>query len=151
MTTTNRTDTAALIALSKLGHLNLASNKDTKAMRADLPPGTYKGNATIDIAYEVKVGQDHEAEVSQSVPWQKIAGALLARVNESTRRKVIEDLLTDNGDGTFSFDDEQRGDDAEALLKEIMGSTRKVVAGKITGKTLVMNATVADNYDEVAS
>jgi hypothetical protein len=147
---TTKTDTAALIALGRLGHLNLASNAEVKELRSDLPPGHYKGQATLDIAYDFKVGQDNEAEVAQSVPWQKLAGALLARVNESTRRKVLDELLTANGDGTFSFNDEAREADAESLLKDVMGKTRKTVAGRITGKAMVTNATVADNYEEVA-
>ncbi len=126
--TTNKTQAAALLAFGRLDHVNLASNKSAEALRSKVKPGEHKGSMRFQLDYDLTVGEDSEAVVAQSVPWKRFAGALLARLNEQTREAVVRDLLKDG-----EFDDSKGDEAAEALIQKIMGTTKKTVAGRITG------------------
>lgn len=128
----------SLLALGRLSHLNLASNTATRKLRADLPPGQHKGEATFKLVYDLTVGEDHEAEVAQTVPWKQLAGSLFARLNQITQAKVLREVLVRNDDGSMSFNDDERFTDREDELAELMGKTRKIVAGKITGSAVLL-------------
>jgi len=108
---TKETSAVDLLALSRLGHLNMASSNTAKDVRGEIAPGEYSGQVPLWLEYNIKVGEDHEAEVAASVPWQKMCGALLSRINHATREKILR----------------------EQMLKELMGKTTKTVAGKVTG------------------
>lgn len=128
--TTSKLTPTALLALGRLGHVNLASNKTAEGLRAKVAAGEHKGSVNVRLDYEITVGEDSEAIVAQSVPWKRFAGALLARMNEATREAVVRDLLKD---GEF---DEAKGDEAsEELIQRVLGTVKKTVAGRITGTT----------------
>lgn len=128
--TTSRALAAALLSMGRLDHVSLASNKATQALRSKVPPGEHKGKMRFELEYDLTVGEDSEAEVAQSVPWKRFAGALLARLNEQTREAVVRDLITDG-----QFNDAKGDDAAEELIQRVMGMTKKTVAGRITGTT----------------
>lgn len=128
----------ALLALARLGHLNLASNAETKELRGEVEPGKYKGETSFTLHYDLTVGEDHEAEVAQTVPWKSLAGALFARLNQVTQEKVLRELLTQNDDGSMTFNEDERFSDREDQLAELMGKTKKTVSGKITGSAILL-------------
>lgn len=128
----------ALLALARLSHLNLASNAAVKALRGELSPGKYQGEASFTLHYDLTVGADHEAEVAQTVPWKAIAGALFGKLNAATRDKMIRELLETDADGGFTVNPGAINADAEDAIKRLMGSTRKTVSGKITGSAVLL-------------
>jgi len=130
----------ALLALARLGHLNLASNASSRELRSEVAPGKYKGSQSFTLHYDLTVGEDHEAEVAQTVPWKAIAGALFGKLNAATRDKLIRELLESDANGGFKVSDDAINAEAEDAIKQLMGSTRKTVSGKITG-----NATLLEN------
>jgi len=138
MSTTKNTNSEALLALARLGHLNLASNAASRELRGEVEPGKYKGEASFTLHYDLTVGEDHEAEVAQTVPWKAIAGALFGKLNAATRDKLVRELLEADADGGFAVRDEAINAEAEDALKQLMGKTRKTVAGKITGSAVLL-------------
>lgn len=128
----------ALLAMGRLGHLNLASNKTTEALRADVQPGDYKGEVTVRLVYDIRKGEDHEADVAQSVPWKAIAGILFGKLNATTRDAVVRDLLESAEGGGFQLKDGVTNDEAEEALATLMGTTRKTVSGKVTGSAVLL-------------
>jgi hypothetical protein len=137
-TKTTTTNPQALLALARLSHLNLASNAAVKELRGEVPPGKYKGETTFKLVYDLTVGEDHEAEVAQTVPWKAIAGALFGKLNAATRDKLVRELLESAEDGGFQVRDDAINEEAEEALKALMGTTRKTVSGKITGSAVVI-------------
>ena len=137
--TMNTTKTnEALLALARLGHLNLASNASSRELRGEVEPGKYKGEATFTLHYDMTVGEDHEAEVAQTVPWKAIAGALFGKLNAATRDKIVRELLESDETGGFTVREDAVNDDAEEALKLLMGRTKKTVSGKITGSAVLL-------------
>jgi hypothetical protein len=132
--TTTTTNNTALLALARLGHLNLASNAATKELRGEVAPGKYQGEATFTLHYDLTVGEDHEAEVAQTVPWKQIAGALFAKLNAATRDKLVRELLADD----FTVKTDAVNEEAEDAIKALIGSTSKTVSGKITGSAVLL-------------
>lgn len=135
---TTITNNEALLALSRLGHLNLGSNASSREMRGEVEPGKYKGEASFTLHYDMTIGEDHEAEVAQTVPWKAIAGALFGKLNAATRDKLIRELLESDANGGFKVNDEAVNAEAEDAIKQLMGSTRKTVSGKITGSAVIL-------------
>jgi hypothetical protein len=133
MTTTTKNN-IALLALARLGHLNLASNAASKELRGEVAPDKYQGEATFTLHYDLTVGEDHEAEVAQTVPWKQIAGALFAKLNAATRDKLVRELLADD----FTVKTDAVNEEAEDAIKALIGSTRKTVSGKITGSAVLL-------------
>jgi hypothetical protein len=137
MTTTKNTtvtDSNALLALGRLGHVNLASNASAKSLRADVQPGKHQGEVSFKLVYDITVGEDHQAQVAASVPWKAIAGALFAKLNAATRDKLVRELLADD----FTIKDGAANAEAEAAIAELIGSTEKTVSGKITGSAVLL-------------
>ena len=131
---TTTTNNEALLALARLGHLNLASNAASKELRGTVAPGKHSGEASFTLHYDLTVGEDHEADVSQSVPWKAIAGALFSKLNASTRDKIVRELLADD----FTVKPGANDAEAEAAIAELIGTTRKTVSGKITGSAVLL-------------
>lgn len=128
--TKDKTLAAALLSLGRLSHVSLASNKTTDGLRSQVAPGEHKGRMRFELEYDLNVGEESEAEVAQSVPWKRFAGALLARMNENTREALVRSLIEDG-----QFKDAAGDDEAEELIQRLMGMTKKTVAGRITGTT----------------
>jgi hypothetical protein len=138
MTTTKNattvTDPTALLALGRLSHLSLASNASAKSLRSEVQPGKHQGEASFRLVYDLTVGEDHEAEVSASVPWKAIAGILFGKLNEATREAVVREALADD----FTIRDGASNEAGEAAIAKLIGSTRKIVSGKITGSAVLI-------------
>ncbi len=128
----------ALLALARLGHLNLASNDTTKALRSEVPTGKHQGEVDFRLVYDITVGADHEAEVAQTVPWKALAGILFGKLNAATRDAVLRDALEASDGGGFEVREGAVNDEAEAALKQLMGMTKKTVSGKITGSAVLL-------------
>jgi len=124
----------ALIALARLGHLNLASNASSRELRSTVEPGKYKGSQSFTLHYDLTIGEDHEADVSQSVPWKAIAGALFGKLNAATRDKIVADLLADD----FTVKPGANDAEAESAIAALIGTTRKTVSGKVTGSATLL-------------
>jgi len=124
----------AALALSRLGHLNLASNANARDLRSNIGPGQYQGDVTVRLVYDIKVGESHEAEVAASVPWKAIAGALFAKLNAATRDKLVRELLADD----FTVKPDAQNAEAEAAISALVGKTRKTVSGKVTGNAVLL-------------
>jgi len=133
MSNTIESNILADLALGRLDHLNLASNAAARELRGQVPAGKYKGSATLQLDYSITVGEDHEAEVAASVPWKAIAGALFGKLNAATRDKIVRELLAED----FTVKPDAVNAEAEDAIKALMGSTRKTVAGKITGSAIL--------------
>lgn len=131
---TTITNNEALLALARLGHLNLASNASTKTLRSQVKTGKHQGEVNFKLVYDITVGEDHEAEVAQTVPWKQIAGALFAKLNAATRDKLVRELLADD----FTVKTDAVNEEAEDAIKALIGSTRKTVSGKITGSAVLL-------------
>ena len=132
--TTKTTNNEALLALARLGHLNLASNAASKELRGEVAPGKYAGEASFTLHYDLTVGEDHEAEVAQTVPWKDIATALFSKLNAATRDKLVRELMTED----FTVKPEAITEGADEAIKAIMGTTKKTVSGKITGNAVLL-------------
>jgi hypothetical protein len=134
MSTTSNIQADALLALARLGHLNLASNASAKSLRGEVSPGKHQGEVSLKLVYDLTVGEDHEADVSAGVPWKQIAGALFGKLNAATRNALVRDLLADD----FSIKEGSANPEAEAAISELIGKTRKTVSGKVTGNAVLI-------------
>ena len=119
----------SLLALARIGGLNLASSSAAKAARAEVAPGVHAVDVTVRLRGEVRVGEDHEAAVAVSAPWRDIAVALLGKVSAPVRERTLREIL--GGEAPVSAEIK---DEVEAAIRDIMGTTIKVVSGKVTGK-----------------
>lgn len=127
----------ALLSMGRLGHVNLASNAATRRLRDDVPSGDHKGEVTFKLAYDIRVGEDHEAEVAASVPWKALAGILFSKLNPATRDAVVREALTSAEGGGFELAEGVQNAEAEAAIAALMGTTRKTVSGKVTGSAIL--------------
>ena len=134
---TNDVPSAALLAMGRLKHVNLASNKTVEQIREGVPAGEYQGQVTVTLDYDITVGESHEAEVAQSVPWKQLAGILFGKLNPATRDKIVREALEASDAGGFQLRDDVVNKEAEQAIAQLMGMTRKTVAGKVTGTTVL--------------
>jgi len=128
----------ALLALARLGHLNLASNASSRELRGEVAPGKYKGSQSFTLHYDMTIGEDHEAEVAQTVPWKALAGLLFGKLNAATRDKILRDALEASDGGGFEVKEGAVNAEAEDAIKQLMGMTKKTVSGKITGSATLL-------------
>lgn len=127
----------ALLALARLDHLNLASNAAVRDLRAQVAPGKHSGDVTLQLAYDIKVGEAYESEVAQSVPWKALAGLLFSKLNGATRDAIVREALVPAEGGGFELREGIENAEAEEALQALMGKTKKTVAGKITGSAVI--------------
>lgn len=127
----------ALLALGRLDHLNLASNQTVRDLRAQVPVGTHSGEVTLRLTYDLKVGEGYESEVAQSVPWKALAGLLFSKLNGATRDAIVREALVPAEGGGFELREGTENTEAEEAIQALMGKTKRMVAGKITGSAVL--------------
>jgi hypothetical protein len=103
-------------------------------LREDVQPGNHQGEVSLKLVYDIKVGEDHQAQVAASVPWKAIAGALFGKLNAATRNAIVRDLLADD----FTIKDGASNAEAEAAIAALIGKTEKTVSGKVTGNAVLI-------------
>lgn len=114
--------------------LALAKVDIDKAVRETIAPDQYKGEATLRIAYDLKVGRPFEQVVAASVPWQRIACLALSKLNAACIDAVIREAAASTAADEVFEDIAAR---AKAVVAETLEATRRPVAGKVTGSVVV--------------
>ena len=121
--------TVVVKSLSNLAAIALSKFPTPKAARKGMTVGEHTVNETIRIVGTVKVGEDYEQTVSQSIQWQKLALAAMSRLNsdvvESLVRRINEDLPQEAADLSERIN---------KIWGEISESAKQTVAGKVTAK-----------------
>jgi len=115
-----------LSAVDVLAIAKAVASKEVKAVRDKVIPGKYTGSVTVKIAYGLNVGEDYDSMVAASVPWQKICGVLLSKLNAVTIESVIREVLQ-NGADTAELDREARD-----AVQRLMEPAKKRCKGRVT-------------------
>ena len=119
---TTELDPQILLALSKL----LAGDSHKKACRKAVNEGVFDIDHTIRISGTMKVSGDHQAVIYTAVPWAKVLGVALSKLNGVTLESVVREALS--GD----CDEDAIKESAQAAVDKVMGSTKKPRKGKVT-------------------
>lgn len=115
-------DAADLLAVSKF--------TKAKAVRDDVEPGDYEIDVLVRLHGSIRVGEDHEAEVTAEIPWQRVAAVLFDKLNGVTIESVLSEALGDvDLDGIKA--------EAVAAMRALKGSTLQTVKGKVTQKLAI--------------
>ena len=121
--------TVVVKSLSNLAAIALSKFPTPKAARKGMTVGEHTVDETIRIVGTVKVGEDYEQTVSQSIQWQKLALAAMSRLNsdvvESLVRRINEDLPQEAADLSERIN---------KIWGEISESAKQTVQGKVTAK-----------------
>lgn len=103
---------------------------DADAFRAAVAPGQYAIDATVRIRGVMTVGEDTERCVAAAVPWQKLCGILLGKLNGVTLKSILEEALQGNGAvDALAKETDARAKEAVALL---LGRTKQSVRGSVS-------------------
>lgn len=102
--------------------------KTSAKNRDAVEAGEYELDFTVRIRGEVAVGEDVEAVVAASVPWQRIAALLLDKVNGVTLESVLAEAL--KGD----VDEESVGSRAAEAMAALKAPTKKTRKGAVRAK-----------------
>lgn len=130
--------------LTKLGQAALfRSTKIQEKSKLDKPrPGTHKVNVVLRIRGEIKVGRPYPQAVTAGVPWQKLCGVLLGKLNTATAQKVTaEALLSHVREAHLGEESEEIKKVAQECMGRIVRSSTKQVSGKVTGSLVVDEVT----------
>lgn len=117
-------DAADLLAVSKFNQ--------AKAVRDDVDAGDYEIDVLVRLHGSIRVGEDHEAEVTAAIPWQRIAAVLFDKLNGVTIESVLSEAM---GEVDY-FDDELKAE-AVAAMRALKGSTLQTVKGAVTQKLAI--------------
>lgn len=128
-----------LLALSKI------ADKDARKLVA---PGKHAGTFTATIDFDLRVGEDFEQVVAQSVPWQRIAAIALAKLNNVTVEAIVREAVGKDAEELNTDDIEAR---AKKAVAELLGSKARKVAGKVTGTVTVVDIQADGAAKEVAA
>jgi|TARA_R110002110_G_scaffold213668_2_gene427024 hypothetical protein len=136
----NKFDIEAITALA-LGKVN------PKTFRDKVEPGTYKGVASVDVEYDLRVGSDYTQRCSPRVPWKALALCLASKVNDDTLSAVLSKALSD-GDARSTLEEatKPRVDIAMACLTAKENMTYK---GKVTGTVTIVESNIIDVSAEI--
>lgn len=115
-------ENADLLALSKFDK--------AKTVRDDVEPGDYEIDVLVRLHGSIRVGEDHDAEVTASIPWQRVAAVLFDKLNGVTVESVLSEALGD-------VDDSEIKAEAVAAMRALKGSTLKTCKGKVTTKLAI--------------
>ncbi len=111
-----------LLALSKFDK--------SKKVRADVSPGEYDIDVVVRIVGSIRVGEDYDAEVTASIPWQRVAAVLFDKLSDVTIESVLSEALGDVDDSGIKHA-------ASAAMRALKGSTLQRKNGPVT-TTLVV-------------
>lgn len=126
------TDANALNATEILAISKAVSDAAVKAVRPDVKPGVHKGVLRVDIAYELKVGEDHTQKiVEKAQPWTLLAVAL-SKLNGVTVSALVREATTLPDELVNSIKKS-----AEAAMAELKAPTDTLCKGKVTGTVTV--------------
>lgn len=106
-----------LLALSKFDK--------AKKIRGDVEAGEYTIDVIVRLHGDLRVGEDYDAEITASIPWQRLAAVLFDKLNDVTIENVLSEALGD-------VDDSQIKAAADAAMLALKGSTTKTCKGKVT-------------------
>jgi hypothetical protein len=98
-----------------------------KKIRDQVEPGDYDVDVEVRVHGTIRVGEDHEAEVTAAIPWQRVCAVLLDKLNDVTIESVLSEALGD-------VDDTEVKAQAAAAMRALKGSTTKTVKGAVTTK-----------------
>jgi len=112
--------------------LALSTLKVSKDARNKVLPGEYDIDTVVHIAGTLKVGADVPTHQVNTVPWQKLAEVLFCKLNGVTIESVLREALAED----FSAGDFK--DEAGKAMEALVGKTRKVRKGAVSGSLTVM-------------
>ncbi len=101
-----------------------------KFTKKSIKPQTYKGEMTVRVAYDLKVGAPFGQRHAPEVPWMRIAALALSKLNEVSAETVIREAVS--MDTTTAVEDEIALR-AKKIVDELLTSVTKEMAGKVTG------------------
>ena len=105
-----------------------------KAIRATIAPSAYTGEATVKIAYDLKVGADFEQVVAASIPWQRLACLALSKLNGDCIDAVIREAAAST---SASEVEDAIAARAKKVVGEVQAAATRKVSGKVTGNVSV--------------
>lgn len=126
------TTSAVLAALEVLALSKAVPDAAVKAIRGDIPVGQHKGTVRVDIAFDLKVGEDYEQRiVAKADPWTLLAVAL-SKLNGVTVDAIVREAIMLPEEMAEAV--KKTANDAMAAVKETTVTTCK---GKVTGTVVV--------------
>jgi hypothetical protein len=115
----------------------IISTAVSKAPVVRAEPGTYRGKATLSIAFDYKVGEPFKQHVTASVPWQTLFSLALSKLNGVTVETLVEEAVA-------IMDREETPEQAaiaaraKAAVAKLVAKTEREVSGKITGSCMIL-------------
>jgi len=116
--------------------LAVSKYSQPKGNRESIAPGEYLIDETVHVVGSLKVGQDYDSTIAQSIPWQKLALAAMSRLNsdvvDSLVQKAAKDDLPKVAD---DFSERING-----VWETISEKAKQTCKGKVTAKLVFAKA-----------
>jgi hypothetical protein len=103
-----------------------------KSASHNLTAGEHNVDISLRIHGSVKKGEDYEGEVVNKIDWTLLCAVLLGKVNEATRKSVVDDYIKMDPKMVEGLKDK-----AAESVKELKATTKKMQNGKITTKLAI--------------
>lgn len=96
--------------------------------RDQVSAGEYELDFTVRIRGELAIGEDVEAIVSASIPWQRVAAVALDKLNGVTLESVLREALEGE------VDEDAIGSRAAEAMEALKGKATKMRKGAVRAK-----------------
>lgn len=106
----------------------LGAIKAGAKQRDQVSPGEYELDFTVRVRGELAIGEDVEAIVSASIPWQRVAAVALDKLNGVTLESVLREALEGE------VDEDAIGSRAAEAMEALKGTTRRTRKGAVRAK-----------------
>ncbi len=120
----------------------LALSKFDAKNRSKVEAGTHEIDELVRIVGTMKVQEDHEANITAAIPWQKLAAVLFSKLNGVTVEAVVKEALAED------LDTKNLTKKAQSAMDEIVGSSKAPRKGAV--KLDVEVQAVIETIDELA-
>lgn len=121
------------------------SEKEAKAARAEVAPGTYLVDLLVRITGGLKVGEDYEQSITSKVKpldlWLATLDLLAPQVTDALVERIVERALDDSDESLRRL--KSLKERTEKALETVRDITRRTCSGKVT-TTLKVAEVVAE-------
>ena len=105
------------------------------------PGKAQRGRATLEVEYDLTVGNPYQQRIAAAVPWQRLLAAALSRLNGVTVESLVREALADE---TLEPDAARIKAEAAEAVTRLMDATERTCSGKVTGSVRLASVTVEE-------
>lgn len=107
------------------------------ANRDEIEPGELHGTALVRVAWDLKVGPDYEQVIGHTIPWQKLLGLALSKLNGTTVDSLVREYIEAEEEGSLDDGKALKAAAAQALERIKGAAAPRQCSGKVTGDVVV--------------